>query len=240
MNVLAGFKVAQLFAKQAQSNPKVVLTGAMGIGAKTVVATGSFQRMQAVLKAVTRVLPPQYSLLFVETPPKTTISDGPTDPSNTTKATFSFASDEPDATFRCAIDTSEFTPCQSPQMYSSLGETGHRFSIYAVDRSGKPGPITTYDWTIALPDLVISNLSVNSVTVANIGAGNAGGFTLRVHVGSGADYPFSVSDGLAAGAQATFSFDPYYGPINASADVNNDVEESNETNNSATADFTIG
>jgi hypothetical protein len=240
IDALKGMTVSALDAEQAQTTPKLILSQAKTIGARTVVVTGSFSVMQPILALAQKLLPPQYSVLFVETPAKTTIVGEPTDPSNSRTATFSFTSDEPDATFRCSIDNAPYTVCTSPQTYSGLAEARHHLSIYAVDRSGRSGTASSYDWTVALPDLVITSLAADSTTVANVGSGTADRFSVTVQVGSGEEYVLDVPNGLAPGAQTTLDFPPYYGPMTATADSDNAVDEADETNNTRSADFTIG
>ena len=82
-------------------------------------------------------------------------------------------------------------------------------------------------------DLVISALTKESFTVSNTGTAAAGPFTVRVvHSSTETTQDFSFS-GLAAGASETRSFFCYPGPLTASADPDNAVAESNETNNNA-------
>lgn len=51
-------------------------------------------------------------------------------------AKFSFASDQGDATFGCALDGAAFEPCTSPKQYSALTEGPHEFAVRAVGRTG--------------------------------------------------------------------------------------------------------
>jgi hypothetical protein len=79
-----------------------------------------------------------------------------------------------------------------------------------------------------LPDLVISGLNLNEFTVKNQGSGAAGPFKVTV-VGFGT-YDFS---GLAAGESATRTYSSgCNGASEARADSLNQVEESDESNNS--------
>ena len=54
------------------------------------------------------------------TPPDTTITAKPANPTTSTKATFKFTSTEKKVTFQCSLDGAGFTSCKSGQAYSGL------------------------------------------------------------------------------------------------------------------------
>jgi hypothetical protein len=85
----------------------------------------------------------------------------------------------------------------------------------------------------ARPDLIISELTPNLVTVENLGAGDAGPFRLTAFNGDG-EHTESFT-GLAAGASATRPLSGISGceAIEATVDDLEQVEESNEFNNGA-------
>jgi len=85
----------------------------------------------------------------------------------------------------------------------------------------------------AKPDLVIGAFTYSQVTVKNQGAGAAGPFTVSV-----AGFPPIAVGGLAAGAEATFTYTNacFAGPHQAQVDPTNQVDEANEANNSSTID----
>jgi hypothetical protein len=173
------------------------------------------------------------------TAPTAAVLSGPSDLGASTSAIFTFTANETGVTFRCRLDAEAFTACSSPQTYTGLSEGHHQFSVLAVDAAGNRGVAATYSWTILLPDLVISDIRPGSVTVTNQGAGVAAPFSVRVQPGNTV-YVFRAVHGLQPNAQATFTFSPYYGVIEAVADVNGEVDESVETNNSRTVNFTPG
>lgn len=70
------------------------------------------------------------------TPPETSISSGPANPSGSGAASFEFGSSDLGASFQCALDGAIFTPCASPLSYSGLGEGDHTFRVRAVDEAG--------------------------------------------------------------------------------------------------------
>jgi LysM repeat protein len=86
------------------------------------------------------------------TPPETTISSGPNNPTTSTKATFVFAASEVGATFQCALDGEGFTGCTSPKSYAGLSVGSHTFQVRATDAAGNTDPSpASYSWTIEEP-----------------------------------------------------------------------------------------
>ena len=71
--------------------------------------------------------------------PETTIDSGPTGPDNSTSASFTFSSDDPNASFECRLagpgHTEDFGSCPSPQGYSGLGDGDYTFSVRATDQA---------------------------------------------------------------------------------------------------------
>jgi hypothetical protein len=84
------------------------------------------------------------------TPPESAIESGPSGTIKTTNVTFTFASNEPTASFVCTLDgTSE--PCTSSTSYSGLAAGFHTFSVRATDRAGNTDPTdATVSFTIDL------------------------------------------------------------------------------------------
>jgi len=64
--------------------------------------------------------------------PDTTITGGPSGPTNDSTPTFSFTS-EPGATFQCRVDAGAFAACTSPFTTPSLASGAHAFSVRATD-----------------------------------------------------------------------------------------------------------
>jgi CSLREA domain-containing protein len=69
------------------------------------------------------------------TAPETTITAGPTGPTNDATPTFEFTASEA-ATFHCRVDAASFAPCSSPHTTSTLGEGAHTFEVRATDSAG--------------------------------------------------------------------------------------------------------
>src|SRR5439155_18053349 len=92
--------------------------------------------------------------------PQTTINSGPSGPTNSTDATFSFSSSESGSSFECKLDGGSFTGCSSPQTYGSLSETTHTFAVRATDQAGNTDATeATRTWTVdtTAPDTTIAN-----------------------------------------------------------------------------------
>jgi hypothetical protein len=75
------------------------------------------------------------------TPPDTTITDGPSGPTDSTTPSFSFTSDDTGAGFRCRLDGPGATSgseqsCGSPQVLGPLADGAYTFSVRAVDARG--------------------------------------------------------------------------------------------------------
>jgi hypothetical protein len=87
------------------------------------------------------------------TPPDTSIATKPSDPSESSTATFTYASSEPGSTFQCKLDASSFTACPSAGIaYSGLGAGQHTFQVRAIDSSENIDPSPAgYSFNVVLP-----------------------------------------------------------------------------------------
>jgi hypothetical protein len=65
-------------------------------------------------------------------------------------ATFSFASNEPEASFECQLDDEQFTPCVTG-LKPTLSPGEHRIAVRAVDPAGNVSASVTHTWSIAAP-----------------------------------------------------------------------------------------
>jgi LPXTG-motif cell wall-anchored protein len=85
----------------------------------------------------------------VAVPPQARITSKPPDPSTSTDATFSFTSDQPGATFECALDGGGFASCTSPVTYRGLAtDQTHVFAVHAVSATAGTGPVATFSWEV--------------------------------------------------------------------------------------------
>jgi secreted trypsin-like serine protease len=70
-------------------------------------------------------------------PPETTITLGPTGPTNDPTPTFGFSSDEPGSSFECRFDADPFGPCSGPGASHTpaapLADGAHTFEVRATD-----------------------------------------------------------------------------------------------------------
>ncbi|MCX7943382.1 MAG: hypothetical protein N2746_02595 [Deltaproteobacteria bacterium] len=96
--------------------------------------------------------------------PKSSISNYPQNPSNSPNASFSFYSNDPNATFECSLNGEPFSTCTSPKTYFSLYEGTHNFRVRAKDNLGniEQNP-PSYTWNIDLtpPDTTITSYPPN-------------------------------------------------------------------------------
>jgi hypothetical protein len=76
-----------------------------------------------------------------------TITGGPTDPSTSRSATFTFVGTG--AGFECSLDGAGFATCTNPQAYSELAYSQHTFAVRARDAAGQTGAAASFTWIIA-------------------------------------------------------------------------------------------
>jgi len=94
------------------------------------------------------------TFVFDSTPPNTTINSGPTNPTTSTSATFTFSGSDnitPAAslTFECKLDGGAFASCTSPISYSSLSLGSHTFQVRAIDAAHNVDPTpASFTWEI--------------------------------------------------------------------------------------------
>ncbi len=90
-----------------------------------------------------------------ETPPETTITSEPPNPSGSSEASFTYASNEPGSSFECALDGAAFSSCRSSgASYPGLASGPHSFQVRAIDPSGNVDPTPagySFDVVIAGP-----------------------------------------------------------------------------------------
>lgn len=88
-------------------------------------------------------------------PPNTTINSGPSNPTNSTSATFTFSGTDnltpPNLlTFQCQLDGAGFSACTSPISFNGLSFSSHTFMVRAIDASNNVDPTpATFTWLIA-------------------------------------------------------------------------------------------
>ena len=101
--------------------------------------------------------PASYTWTVDRTPPNTTITAQPDNPSASSTPTFMYESDEPFSTFRCKLDSAPAENCNPPPntqgtvSYGAQNDGPHTFKVWAVDPLGNDeteASADTYTWTI--------------------------------------------------------------------------------------------
>jgi hypothetical protein len=101
--------------------------------------------------------------------PVVTLNDKPPLVTNQTIASFSFSSTRPGSAYQCELDGGGFGICTSPQVYSSLPDGSHTFSVQATSL-GNTGPLTEYKWTV---DTVAPQTTIASTPPATSSSASA-------------------------------------------------------------------
>ena len=93
--------------------------------------------------------PPSYTWTIDTVAPDTTLSDQPPALTNSSSASFTFASSEPGSSFQCQLDGGAFAACSSPQSYNGLADGSHSFAVQAIDAAGNVDATPAgYTWSI--------------------------------------------------------------------------------------------
>jgi len=142
-------------------------------------------------------------------PPDTTITGNPTNPSNSSSATFTFTGSDNvtppgSLTFQCQLDSGGFSACTSPRNYMGLADSSHTFQVRAIDQAGNTDPTpASYTWNVntAVADLTIDKRHSGNFTQGQTGAQ----YTIEVrNSGTGTTSgAVTVVDTLPAGLTAT-------------------------------------
>lgn len=88
-----------------------------------------------------------WTVLDTTPPPAPSLTKGPDDPTDKSKASFKLTDTESPVTFVCslgdAVTTPPFTPCSSPVQYKNLAPDEYCFRAKAKDAAGNLSPIAT-------------------------------------------------------------------------------------------------
>jgi Ca2+-binding RTX toxin-like protein len=115
--------------------------------------------------------PASYTWTVDTTPPDTTITSNPSNPSSGS-VSFSFSGTDSGtgvAGFECKLDGGSFAACTSPQNYSSLSDGSHTFQVRATDGVGNVDQTpASFTWLVdtTAPDTTITG-TPPAVTGAN-------------------------------------------------------------------------
>ena len=88
------------------------------------------------------------------TPPTTTLTGQPANPSNAASATFRFTGSDNETpqsmiVFQCRVDGGAFAACSSPHTTAALADGSHAFEVRAVDLAGNVDATpASYTWTV--------------------------------------------------------------------------------------------
>jgi parallel beta-helix repeat protein len=107
-------------------------------------------RVRAVDPALQPDATPASFTWTIEAAPETVLSSAGLPPIETesTSETFTFSSPDPDATFECALDTTTFTPCSSPQTFADVPHGDHELQVRAKSPAGSVDQTPeVHEWT---------------------------------------------------------------------------------------------
>jgi hypothetical protein len=136
------------------------------------------------------------------TPPNTTVTAQPVNPSNKVSGGIGFTSNETGSTYECSLDNAAFTTCTSPYFFSGLSNGTHQFQVRAKDLAGNldqsPALVS---WTI---DTVWPDTSIVSAPPL-ASSESSGSFTFAA-TESGVRYECSQNGGAFASCSNPYSF----------------------------------
>lgn len=102
-------------------------------------------------------------------PPDTVIDSGPSGPTASTSAAFTFSSTEDGSSFQCSRDGVAFAACSSPRLYANLAQGAHTFAVRAIDFFGNVDETpATRAWTVdtVAPDAPVITSPADGSTFA--------------------------------------------------------------------------
>jgi hypothetical protein len=103
----------------------------------------------------------QVEAIYDTTPPDTSFTLQPPDPTNDTTPSFAFESiDTPQATFECRLDSAAFAPCITPDDLNVTVPGTHTFQVRAIDQAGNVDPtpaIATWFLDLTPPDVTFNS-----------------------------------------------------------------------------------
>lgn len=90
--------------------------------------------------------------------PLVTLTSQPSNPTNSTSATFTFSATDTGggavATIECQVDGGAFAICLSPFNLSGLSSGNHTFNIRATDTATNVSAVESYGWSVSLSSLI--------------------------------------------------------------------------------------
>src|SRR5204863_483175 len=97
--------------------------------------------------------PASFTWVVDTTPPDTSITSNPSNPSKSSSASFDFSGSDPGGSgvdhFECKLDGAAFATCSSGINYSGLADGSHTFQVRAVDKAGNTDPSpASFTWLV--------------------------------------------------------------------------------------------
>ena len=133
------------------------------------------------------------------TPPETTITDKPRNPSSSSSASLAFTGSDNETPaaeirFECRLDSqtaADFAPCDSPKPYPNLADGSHTFDVRALDAAGNHDPTpASHTWAVdtTAPQTSIDagpvGLTRNATPTYEFSSEQGASFQCRVDAGS--------------------------------------------------------
>lgn len=84
--------------------------------------------------------PASRSFTVDTTPPETSFTTTPDDPTRDKTPTFSFSASEPGSSFRCALDGDPFSACEPTTTFGPFRQTTKKLRVRAIDPAGNADP----------------------------------------------------------------------------------------------------
>jgi parallel beta-helix repeat protein len=125
--------------------------------------------------------PDTYTWMVVATAaPDTTITAAPPATTESTEVIFSFASDQPNVTFECALNGAPFTECESPYELSDLAVGSYTLLVRSVNLLDQADPTpASASWTVVAPSPAGNTPAGSNVTVVTEADGAASTATVN-------------------------------------------------------------
>jgi hypothetical protein len=171
--------------------------------------------------------PAMHTWVVDTTAPEITISTGPSNPTSSTDADFTFTTNE-DSSLECRLDSGSYVACTSPHGYTGAGNGDHSFWVRATDLAGNTAE-ASYDWTVDqnAPSIMITDgpdTPTNSTSAA---------FTFSAEAGT--TVACRLDNGGFGGCNSSTTHS--YNNLGANTDHTFYVRATDMANNSATAQY---
>jgi hypothetical protein len=150
------------------SDPESPITSSTGCGATTITADTAGTTLTCSATSAGGTNSQSVTIKRDAIAPAVTISSKPAALTNSTSASFTFASGEA-ASLACKLDAGALAACTSPLTYSGLTDGAHTFTVQATDPAGNIGS-ATYSWTI---DTVAPTVTITSAPPASTSSTSA-------------------------------------------------------------------